>query len=426
MIVDLFAGPGGLDVAAHWIGVPAIGIEFDESAVDTREAAGLSSILADVTRWQPDDFTETINVLTGGPPCQTFTVAGNGHGRRALDQVVALVQMLGAGRMDEVLQWLEQRTADPEFDPRTGLVLQPLIWALKALDAGRPYEAIMLEQVPAVKPVWEAMQAVLESKGYGVDVDVLCTEEFGVPQTRRRAVLAARWGMASKKVQFPDPTHQKYVRTAHSHGSRSESSVDRARWTSMGEALGWDMPFTVRSNYGKGGNPRDRGERGHDHPAFTVTGKIFRNRILFGDGQTERRFYAEEAGRLQTFPWDYPWDGRDVAQQIGNAVPPRLGVHLLSWLLGIDVELSEAFFAARADYWVSPDLERQLRIKDSVVVRGGVRWDTPTKAVGAPERVGSSKGGEVMGVVGGGSTIDAVEPEPGHRPGVEAAVGAAS
>lgn len=30
--VDLFAGPGGWDVAAHWLGVDPLGIEWDDAA----------------------------------------------------------------------------------------------------------------------------------------------------------------------------------------------------------------------------------------------------------------------------------------------------------------------------------------------------------------------------------------------------------
>ncbi|MGV7591810.1 DNA cytosine methyltransferase, partial [Mycobacterium kansasii] len=71
----------------------------------------------------------------------------------------------------------------------------------------------MLEQVPAVLPVWEAMAEVLETNGYGTDTGVLHTEEFGVPQTRRRAVLIARLGESSEDVQLPKGTHRRYGRT---------------------------------------------------------------------------------------------------------------------------------------------------------------------------------------------------------------------
>lgn len=425
MIVDLFAGPGGLDVAAHWLDVPSIGIEFDENAVATREAAGLSSILGDVTRWRPEDFTDSVNVLTGGPPCQTYTVAGNGHGRRALTRVVALVNMLGAGKTAEVSEQLQRIEAEPDSDARTGLVLQPLIWALAALEAGRPYQAIMLEQVPAVKPVWDAMKVVLENKGYGVDVRILRAEEYGVPQTRRRAVLAARWNVHSSEVTMPAPTHQRYVGTALDAEPALDFSAGRPQWISMAQALGWDEPFTVVSNYGTGGDPKNRCKRRYDRPAFTVTGKVSRNRVLIDGANEVRRFGPSEAGRLQTFPGDYPWEGRDISQQIGNAIPPRLGAHVLGWLLGIDVNLDDDFFECRADTWVGPDDDRALQIR-ATIARTEVFGESITKVVKCPKRVRRSEDDGIMGVVGGSPTIDEVESEPGHRAGAPAEVGAAS
>lgn len=362
MIVDLFAGPGGLDVAAHWLGVPSIGIELDESAVDTREAARLSTIHADVTMWRPTDFTPAVNVLAGGPPCQTFTVAGNGHGRRALTHVTDLVQKLGAGHVDQVLKEVGSHS-----DPRTGLVLQPLIWALTAIDAGRPFEAIMLEQVPAVRPVWDAMADVLRENGYGVAVDVLRTEEFGVPQTRRRAILIARLNVPDCDVVLPASTHQKYVGTAFDSDPVLDFESGLPRWISMGEVLDVGEPFVVVSNYGSGGDPKNRCKRASDRPAFTVTGKASRNKIkIVRTGDESRRFGPVEAGRLQTFPDGYPWSGRDVSQQIGNAIPPRLGAHVLNYLLGIGADLSGTFFAEHGRVWNGPTAEIHRSVRDSI------------------------------------------------------------
>lgn len=328
-IVDLFAGPGGLDVAAHWLGIESVGIEFDPAAIETRIAAQLPTQAGDVRHFGPSDFGG-YNVLTGGPPCQTFTVAGHGAGRRALDTVLNLVDGLGAGKFDEVEYQVEHFD-----DERTGLVLQPLLWALTA---PTPYEAIVMEQVPAVLPVWEAVAEVLEDHGYGVDTGILRTEEFGVPQTRRRAVLIARRGVPSEYVALPAPTHTKY------QGKGRPVVVDTgvAQWETMESVLPHLGPFTVVSNYGTGGDARARGRRTSDLPAFTVTGKVSRNKVLLADG-TETRFSMNEAGRLQTFPIDYPWSGGDISQQVGNAVPPRLGVHVLSAVLGIsDVDRDAA------------------------------------------------------------------------------------
>lgn len=417
MIVDLFAGPGGLDVAAHWLGVPSIGIEFDESAIDTREAAGLSSIWSDVTRWGPTDFTPAFNVLAGGPPCQTFTVAGNGHGRRALARVVKLVELLGQDRIDDVLHEVSTHS-----DPRTGLVLQPLIWALKAIEAGRPFEAILLEQVPAVRPVWEAMAEVLRNRGYGVDVDVLRTEEFGVPQTRRRAVLIARYMVDDADVVLPAPTHQKYVGTALEADPVLDFEVGLPKWVSMGEVLDVGEPFIVVSNYGSGGDPKNRSKRRHDRPAFTITGKASRNKIVITrTGDDTRRFGPREAGRLQTFPDGYPWCGRDVSQQIGNAIPPRLGTHLLNDLLGIGADLSASFFAQRVGAWIGPEAAVHQRLRGGIA-RTEVLGESLLTIAGHPQRVESSEDDRVVGIVGGRPAVDAIESEPRHRTRVEAEV----
>ncbi|WP_139000246.1 DNA cytosine methyltransferase [Rhodococcus zopfii] len=326
-IVDLFAGPGGLDVAAHWLGVPVVGVEWDANACATRVQAGLQTKRRDVRDLGPWNFPSA-NVLAGGPPCQTFTVAGSGTGRRALDVVLALVEMLENRQYAEVKDFLSRME-----DERTGLVLEPLRWALRALDDEQPYEAIVLEQVPAVRPVWDAFKRVLESRGYGVDVDVIHTEQFGVPQTRRRAILIARLGA---DVSLPKATHREYRKGV----ARTDGDKSKLPWVTMKEALGRGN-FEVISNYGTGGIPSARGRRTADQPAFTVTGKISRNRVVEANG-TVCRFAMAEAGQLQTFPADYPWSEKDTAQQIGNAIPPRLAAHVLAAVLGAN-RLEEGF-----------------------------------------------------------------------------------
>lgn len=321
-IVDLFAGPGGLDVGAAWLGLPTIGIEMDDNACATRTAAGLVTVQDDVRNLSPTDYPDA-NVLTGGPPCQTFTVAGSGSGRRSLDEVIALLHSMALSvDADHSLAVFD--------DERTGLVLEPMRWILEALRADDPYEAIVLEQVPTVLPVWKAYREVLERYGYGVDHGVLRTEEFGVPQTRRRAVLVAR--LDDENVRLPRPTHQRFRK-----GAVRQAALDIEPWVSMGDALNRNTPFTVVSNYGSGGDPRKRGRRQSDEPSATVTGKVMRNRLELPDRRSVRLTH-QEAGMLQTFPHDYPWSGLDIGQQIGNAIPPRLAVHILAAALDLFID----------------------------------------------------------------------------------------
>ncbi|WP_369246856.1 DNA cytosine methyltransferase [Streptomyces sp. R41] len=378
-ILDLFAGPGGLDVAGHSLDIPSLGIEWDRSACLTRYAAGLDTLHADVSAVRKDAFESLppeINVLAGGPPCQTYSVAGHGAGRQALDRVKEYIDRLMPGDSDKKID--EELKDLP--DPRTALVLEPLRYAIQATRSpnreNRPYDVIVLEQVPAVAPLWEHYAKVLAETGlpdgtrYKVVVGVLDTETYGVPQTRSRAVLIARReGLGEPSL--PTPTHRSYdakewnrnngtsapdqVRqpTLDESGT-SGSDEDRLSWRSMRDALsdpvgshpGRVTPFLVRSNYGSSGNPGRRGVRTDQQPATTVTGRI--SRFVVFEHLDENivyegpRFSMNEAGMLQSFPPDYPWSGMAQAQQVGNAVPPLFGAHLLSAALGLPEPAPEA------------------------------------------------------------------------------------
>ncbi len=322
-IVDLFAGPGGLDVAAETLAVATVGVEWDAAACTTRRAAGLVTVEGDVRHYGPLSFPEA-DVLAGGPPCQTFSVAGQGAGRKALDNVLEFAERMVAREDRDVIR----KDLSNLDDERTGLVLEPLRWALEAIDRENPYRAIVLEQVPTVLPLWEAYVEILREEGYSAVCGILRTEEYGVPQTRRRAVLIARLG--NEEVSLPSRTHHPYRKGVPRQ--RVENGLNP--WRTMADVLDRDQPFFVISNYGTGGDPKARGRRASWEPSATVTGKISRNRVVSTGGEERERFSYSEAGRLQTFPVNYPWAGRDVGQQIGNAIPPRLAMHVLCAALG--------------------------------------------------------------------------------------------
>ncbi|MCK1819566.1 DNA cytosine methyltransferase [Streptomyces sp. XM83C] len=395
-VLDLFAGPGGLDVAAHMLGVPTLGVEWDMSACLTRYAAGLDTLHADVSAIRRDAFESLppeINVLAGGPPCQTYSVAGNGVGRKALDEVKRYIERLMAGDSDETIDKELQNLSDP----RTALVLEPLRYAIQATRSpgrgNRPYDVIVLEQVPAVRPLWEHYALVMEQVGlpdgtkYRVEVDVLATETYGVPQTRSRAVLIARREGLGHPF-LPAPTHRAYEpkewrrrieeasaaqgarqpaldeAIAPEPDTRAEEAEERLPWVSMRSALpGRTRPFLVRSNYGSSGHPGRRGVRTDQQPATTVTGRISRfvvfehlNEDVVVEGP---RFSMEEAGMLQSFPPRYPWSGTAQAQQVGNAVPPLFGAHLLSAALGLPAPTPDDF----RQPWVPATEEKRAKLR---------------------------------------------------------------
>jgi DNA (cytosine-5)-methyltransferase 1 len=286
-VVELFAGPGGWSTGLRLAGYtgPAVGLEWDLPACRTAVAAGHTRICADVSAYPVDRFTN-VEGLIASPPCQSFSAAGNGKGLA---------------------------------DPRGRLVWEPLRWARVLLPRW-----IACEQVPRVLPIWDRVAGELRKLGYSAEVMVLNAADFGVPQTRIRAFLVAR----RDGVSVTPPT------TTHCREGGIGLFGDSPYRVSMAEALGSPQAFHVRSNYGTGGDPKKRGIRYSWQPATTVTSKIARNVVVMADG-SERRFTMAEAGILQSFPADYPWRGTHTQQQqqVGDAVPPLLAMHILTPLI---------------------------------------------------------------------------------------------
>lgn len=274
-VVDLFAGPGGWDLPARELGLEVLGIEWDDAACATREAAGLWTLQTDVGaldpravllgQWARGAFQP--DGLIASPPCQAFSMAGKGAGRKALD---AYAEQCARMAYPEAVAPLTREQLDELcHDERAHLVLEPLRWAL----ALRP-RWVALEQVRPVLPVWEAMAEALRAHGYATWTGVLSAERYGVPQTRERAILLAS---LDGSVGMPEPTHQRYVAPRR----RDEATLglfeapeperivhpedrDLLPWVSMADALGWDR--------------RDR--RVDQGRAVAIDGELYRARDL--------------------------------------------------------------------------------------------------------------------------------------------------
>jgi len=397
-IRDDFAGPGGWDEGLRLLGVdPArvMGVEWDANACATAVAAGHQRIRGDV---------RLVNLIAhvgyiSSPPCQTFTAAGKGAGRAALGHLLDAVDLVGCGYSPE--QAVEI-VADATLDDRSVLVLHPLT----VIRDQRP-QWVALEQVPAVLPVWEAYAEHLREWGYSVATGVLKSEQYGVPQTRRRAVLVAS---RVREVSLPEPTHSAYYPR---DPQRRDEGVPS--WVSMADALDAHHGEAIRSNYGTGGDPAARGVRTAEQPAAAVTSKVTRGQWFYNGNQANTavrhestpaptihfggrgnavtwqesgdidprdtlatgtrwqpvaavegdtsptvvgtfagdviaapgyrkagdpprqktpgsvRVTQAEAGVLQSFDRDYPWQGSKTSQQqqVGNAVPPLMAAAIL-------------------------------------------------------------------------------------------------
>jgi DNA (cytosine-5)-methyltransferase 1 len=383
--LDLFAGVGW-HIGASALGIEEEGVEIMREAVATRDAIGAKTVHDDV--WTFDYATAIYEGHIASPPCQSFSMAGKGAGRKALDDVLTALWQ-GAYKDITALHDVSETVGDD----RTALVLTPL----HAWHVQRP-EWVAWEQVPTVQPVWDACAEVMREAGYSVWTGRLQAEQYGVPQTRKRSILIAS---RTREVGAPTPTHSKYY-------PRTPQKLDEGveKWMSMAEALGWalrDRPSPTVTGGGTetgGAEPIAHLSRyvgtegwvyrsttmansarrevtqpaptiafGHDansarwcyeRPATTIVGtRRSSEGMLVGrqlpEGESRQvggrdgsvglkssdvpgvRVTVREAGLLQSFPADTPWQGAKTRQylQVGNAVPPGLAIPVLGEATGL-------------------------------------------------------------------------------------------
>lgn len=382
VVLDMFSGVGW-GVGAREMGLEEEGVEIMPEAVATRDAVGLKTAHDDVWTYSYERDAHEGHIAS--PPCQTFSTAGKGAGRKALDDVLYLIGMGFYERLDNLRDWGRHLG-----DDRTALVLVPL----HAAWVERP-RWIAWEQVPTVQPVWDAAAEELRHWGYSVWTGRLQAEQYGVPQTRKRSILIAS---LNREVSKPEPTHSKYYPR-----SPAKLDPDVEKWMSMAEALGWGLPrrpsptvtgggtetggaepIAHLSRYaGKDGwayrsttfansarRPIDtpaptiafghdaasarcayaqarnsgpgaaRTPRPLDEPSYTIraqgSGSHPSGTEWVGEGSV--RVQVHEAGLLQSFPADMPWQGTKTKQylQVGNAVPPGLAIPVLGEATGLN------------------------------------------------------------------------------------------
>jgi DNA (cytosine-5)-methyltransferase 1 len=290
-------------MGARILGLPGmVGVELDEDACATARAAGFVRVQHDIRDVAPARHRGVIGAAIT-PPCPGFSDGGLRLGRGDMQEILDAITCFGMGCGCDWNE-LPHRTADP----RSQLVLEAARWILTAPDL----EWFVCEQVPAVAPIWEDITAEAYSAGWEwVDVCTISATDFGLPSKRVRTfVYGRRYGPSRV--------------TVHDAGW---NGAELPRHT-MASVL--DLPAGTRVN--------TRGERktsggnyfSADGPSWCLTGSTRSWKLATPDGRV-RELTPAEAGLLNGFPVDYPWQGSRSKQflQIADVVNPVIAAVVL-------------------------------------------------------------------------------------------------
>ncbi|WP_189358552.1 DNA cytosine methyltransferase [Undibacterium squillarum] len=222
--ISLFSGIGGLDEGLHQAGfAPLFCSELDDNAFKTlrhwSERRGVSPLFGrDINDIDPAALkrklglkASELDLLAGGPPCQSFSLIGS---RRAMndDRGLLLLKMVDFARI---------------FKPKAVLIEQVKgLLSAKGADgkAGSAIQSIISD---------------LEEIGYAVNYKVLRAADYGVPQLRDRVFIIGLLG--GKKFSFPEPTHFDWEKKPHQKGLFTSSN----RYLTVKDAIG-DLPPPVK------------------------------------------------------------------------------------------------------------------------------------------------------------------------------------
>jgi DNA (cytosine-5)-methyltransferase 1 len=279
-----------------------IGLELDAAACRTRIGAGHATIRCDVTQYPTWVFKGYDVDKIDSPPCPGFGKSGKKLGLLDLPLVHQAIEDLSRGK--------DTRTAIGAAcrDERSILTAEPMRWHYDLMP-----RTVCMEQVPSVLPVWEQYAEILCHWGYSVATGVLDAADYGLWQTRKRAVLIAS---RINDIALPAPTHGGPGQPAH---------------LPMAAGIGWGYTqrpapsVTGGGTYTGGAEPFGNGTR--QAMKRHIGTPAWRDR----EGVAHLRPTIAECARLQGFRPGLAFHG-GMGQQhlaIGNAVPPPLAAAVI-------------------------------------------------------------------------------------------------
>jgi DNA (cytosine-5)-methyltransferase 1 len=366
--IELFAGAGGLGLGLHAAGFsPAGVIERDSDCCNTLRVnaergshamRGWKLVDSDVREVNFKVFEDKLDLVSGGPPCQPFSLGGkhraHDDSRDMFPQAVRAVrETRPSAFIFENVKGLTRDRFRNYFEYIRLQLEHPNV--VRRDDESWPNHLSRLERYHVSTP--------RNDLHYRVVTRVLNAADFGIPQKRERVFFVGFREDLGIEWNFPQATHSRdaMLWDQSSNGSywdRHGISKSHRFYTTRDCALPGNLLFapiekpwlTVRDAIADLPNPTSNcasqisshkfqpGARiypGHtgsplDEPAKALKAGVHgvpggENMLVHPNGVV-RYFTVREAARLQTFPDDFIFTGSwsETMRQLGNAVPVTL------------------------------------------------------------------------------------------------------
>ena len=368
--IELFCGTGGLALGLQQAGFAHKALyEWDKDSCENVKANILNGYSAvqdwrvyqtDVRLVSYDGMRGTIDLVSGGPPCQPFSMAGKAKAYNDRRDMVP----------EAVRAVREIRPKAFVFENVKGLLR-------KSFSKYFGYIILQLTYPSIEKPVgasWEEHLRLLEQHHtstkhgdceYNVTFRLLNAADFGVPQLRYRVVIVgfrkdvdAQWsfpvGEYSKEallyskwitkdywnehdLKIPDcPLNKAQLERVKK--AVEETDIRLKPWKTTRDAIG-DLPdpreiglCQYKNHEYRAGAKSYAGHTGSllDEPSKTIKAGAHgvpggENTVVLDSGEV-RYYTVRESARIQTFPDEYIFSASwtESMRQIGNAVPVLL------------------------------------------------------------------------------------------------------
>jgi DNA (cytosine-5)-methyltransferase 1 len=307
-VLDLFCGCGGMSKGLTDAGLNVIaGIDIWDKAIESyNKNYEHKAYCEDLTKLPPEKFQElynkenkSIDILVGGPPCQSFSIAGK---RDKNDPRNALFM--------EYVKYLDY------FQPKAFIMENVIGMLSKKTATGEKVIDIIMENL---------------NKNYNCIINKLYASDFEVPQNRRRTIIIGIRKDLNILPKEPEPI----IKTIQGRIPVKtillrEDEVDNKYYLSEKALIGIANKKGVNKEkgFGFGAQMLD-----FDKPSYTIPARYWKDgydALVKYNEKKIRRLTITELKRIQSFPDNYIIDGsnKDIIMQIGNAVACKFAYHL--------------------------------------------------------------------------------------------------